>query len=286
MNAATIQALADAAVSYAEQGYRVFPCKPLDKRPAVDKWEQRATCNPAHVRDAWANRHRGANIGLACGPSRLVVVDLDTHGTLPADWSEIEGLHDGRDVLTQLCEWAGQPWPDTRCTLTPSGGWHLWFRAPDDAELRNTAGRLGPMVDTRAAGGYIVVPPSIVGGQPYQWVSDRAPIELPGWLQRALTPAPRPAARPAQRGGQPTGPNEARLRGIVEHVRGGQPGDRNARTYWAACRLGEMVMAGEADQADAESLVQAALDAGLRGGETEARQTVRSGFQRGAGEPL
>jgi len=278
--------LADAAAELAGHGYRVFPCRPGDKRPAIDQWEQRATSNPGHVRQAWTERYRGANIGLACGPSRLVVVDLDTHGTLPPDWSGLGGLVDGRDVLAQLCEWAGQPWPSTRLTVTPSGGWHLWFTAPEGPELRNTAGLLGPMIDTRAAGGYIVAPPSTIGGCRYELADDQPPAPLPAWLHRALLPAPPPPRRAARPAGQPTGPNEARIRGLADHVRDGQPGDRNGRLYWAACRLGEMTLLGEADRDDAELLIQAALDAGLRGGDHEARQTVRSGFERGAGEAL
>ena len=79
-----LEELAGAAAGLASQGYHVFPCRPFDKRPAIDQWEQRATANPDHVHDAWMRRYRGANIGLACGPSGLVVVDPDTHGTLTA----------------------------------------------------------------------------------------------------------------------------------------------------------------------------------------------------------
>ena len=140
----------EAAVWAACRGERVFPCLPGDKRPAVDRWEQRASANPEHVAEAWRDRYPGHNIGVACGPSRLVVLDLDTHGELPPDW-QLPGIGDGRDVFAQLCEWAGQPWPVTRWTVTPSGGWHLWFRAPDVPDLRNTAGLLGPMIDARLA---------------------------------------------------------------------------------------------------------------------------------------
>ena len=62
----------------------MFPCLPGHKPPAVDRWEQRACADLERVRRYWpSGRH---NIGVACGPSRLVVLDLDTHGTLPEDW--------------------------------------------------------------------------------------------------------------------------------------------------------------------------------------------------------
>lgn len=129
------------AVPAARRGWSVFPCRPGDKRPAVNRWEQRATAHPERVGRYWpSDRH---NIGVACGPSGLVVVDLDAHGELPGDW-HLPGIRDGRDVLAQLCEWASQPWPVTYWVGIPSGGWHLYFTAPEAPEIRNSAGLLGP----------------------------------------------------------------------------------------------------------------------------------------------
>jgi hypothetical protein len=110
--------LAESAAGLASRGFHVFPCLPGGKRPAVDRWEQRASADPAHVADAWRSRYAGHNIGIACGPSRLAVLDLDRHGELPAEW-RLPGVIDGRDVFSQLCEWAGQPWPSTYWVATP-----------------------------------------------------------------------------------------------------------------------------------------------------------------------
>ena len=202
----------------------------------------------------------------------------------------------GQDVFAWLIEQADAKWPVTRWSVTPTGGWHLWFTAPHGVRLRNTKGHLGPMIDTRAAGGYIVAPPSVLderaypedpvsaalvtGGKPYEWADERPPAPLPDWLVRGLQPAP-----PAPRGRAPArgaGDAPARLQGLLDHVRAGQPGDRNGRVYWAACRLAEMISAGEATSADAELIVGAALAAGLRGGESEARQTIQSALRSGA----
>src|SRR6266704_2140358 len=118
----TVQGLGEAAAELAACGCHVFPCLPGGKRPAIDRWEQRASADPGHVRQAWGGRYAGHNLGLACGPSRLVVVDLDCHGSLPDDW-KLPGIIDGRDVFAQVSEWARQPWPRTRWSSTPSGGW-------------------------------------------------------------------------------------------------------------------------------------------------------------------
>ena len=257
------------AVLLARRGWYVFPCLPDDKRPAVDRWEQRASASPEHVEDAWQDRYPGHNAGIACGPSGLVVLDLDTHGTLPDDW-RLPGIRDGRDVLAQLCEWAGQPWPSTYWVATPSGGWHLYFRAPEGPEIRNSAGKIGPMIDVRGAGGYVVGAGS-VGGKPYEVLDGQSPAPLPRWIARMLTRQPEPVRGRAAPAADPP----RRLRGLADTVRNSKPGDRTGPLVWAAHRLGEMIAAGEADASSAEQLVQAAVDAGIDGGEPYARRQVR-----------
>ena len=68
-------ALLNAALAAADRGWHVFPLTPGTKRPAVRDWENRATLDPDRIRRCWA---AGLfNIGIACGPSRLLVLDLD-----------------------------------------------------------------------------------------------------------------------------------------------------------------------------------------------------------------
>jgi hypothetical protein len=218
---------------------------------------------------------------VACGPSGLAVIDLDCHATLPDDWAAMPGVHDGADVFACLLEWAGEPrWPATTWVRTPSGGHHLYFRQSPGQEIRNSAGRLGPGVDVRGHGGYVIGPGSVVAGERYEVLDDSDPAPLPRWLARRLAPEPPARPGPALR----EVPADGRLAALARVVRGGQPGDRNGPLYWAACRAGEMASAGDADLAEAEEcLVRAALEAGLRGGEREARATVRSGLRAGGG---
>ncbi len=272
-------ALRDAAAMQAGRRWHVFPCLPGDKRPAVDKWDQRALADLDRVRRYWpSGRH---NIGVACGPSGLLVLDLDTHGTLPEDW-QLPGIRDGKDVLAQICEWAGQPWPTTHTVATPSGGWHLYYRAPDDTEIRNSASLIGPMVDVRGRGGYVVGECSIIGGKAYEALDADEPAPLPQWIVRLVTRRPGPSPSPgAGRHGSPTG----RLRALVATVRDGKAGDRNGPLYWSCCRAAEMIAAGEVSRDIAEEhLVAAALEAGLRGGEREARRTFASAMRTAGGD--
>jgi hypothetical protein len=65
-----------AALAIVARGWHVFPCAPGGKEPALrGNWQQHATTDPQQVRDWWT-RHP-YNIGLSCGPSGLVVIDLD-----------------------------------------------------------------------------------------------------------------------------------------------------------------------------------------------------------------
>ena len=251
---------------HAARGRHIFPCLPGDKRPAVDRWEQRACSDPERVRRYWpSGRH---NIGVACGPSGLVVVDLDTHGQLPEDW-RMPGIADGKDVFAQICDWAGQPWPATHTVVTPSGGWHLYFRAPEDTEIRNSASLIGPMVDVRGRGGYVIAQCSVIDGKAYEALDADDPAPLPPWIVRLLTRRPVKAASP-QRAANATG----RMAALVRTVRGAQEGDRTGPLVWAAHRLAEMIAAGEAGTDDGELLIRAAVDAGIRGGDRYARYQV------------
>jgi Bifunctional DNA primase/polymerase, N-terminal len=257
------------------RGFHVFPLLPGSKRPAVDRWDERACADPERVARYWPSSAH--NVGIACGPSGLVVVDLDAHGELPEDWRAIPGVADGADVFAQLLEWAGETtWPATTWVRTPNGH-HLYFRQPPGQQVRNSAGLVGPGVDVRGAGGFVVGAGSVIGGRRYELIDGSEPPPLPAWLARRLAPQPPPQPRPVPRGAAP-----GRLAALARAVRGGQPGDRNSLAFWAAARAGEIAAAGQADPGEAEELlVQAALDAGLRGGEREARATVRSGLRAG-----
>lgn len=267
-----------AAVAAAKRGWAVFPCRPRDKRPAIDRWEARASADPAHVAAAWRERWPRANVGIACGPSGLVAIDLDTPehgGALPAEWAAEPGVRDGRGVLAVLARRAGQRLPYTYSVRTPSGGLHLYFAAIAGRELRNSAGRIGPMIDVRGSGGYVVAAGSVVGGRRYEVARDEPVAPLPGWLADLAEPATRAPGLPAPQLGAVYG----RLRGVVETVLAAEPGTRNGRLYWAACRGAEMVRAGQIDRGTAERvLLASALEAGLRGGESEARRTIASGL--------
>jgi hypothetical protein len=288
---------ADAAVRAAERGWHIFPCLPGTKEPAISRWPERASADPEHIAEAWETRYAGHNIGIACGPSGLVVIDLDTHGELPLGWRDEPGIVDGKDVLAALAERAGQGWPSTYLVRTPSSGWHLYYLAPEGEEIRNSAKKIGPMIDVRGCGGYVVAAGSVVderaypkdperaeqvrGGKPYETLSgpEEHPEPLPPWLQRLIKP---PLASPLYGDSRPAaGPVPSRLRGLIRTLTDATEGERNTLLFWTACRAASVVADGEASAEQVrEVLMSAALHIGL--GEREARSSISSGLRNGA----
>lgn len=201
-------ALLSAALVIAARGWPVFPLKPGGKRPAITAWEQRATTDPARIQRCWT--HAPYSIGVATGPARLLVIDLDTpkdagdKPTLP--WSE-RAVRDGADVLAWLAGAHGQPYPaDTFTVRTGRGGAHLYFSPAGNTAFRNTAGDsargLGWKVDTRAAGGYAVGPGSVVNSRPYTAICGAAAAPLPLARRPPHAPAAAPSAAREGRAGR------------------------------------------------------------------------------------
>jgi hypothetical protein len=269
------------ALDAACRGWRVFPLCPGRKRPraAAADWETRATTDPDRI-GRWWTRHPADNVGIATGPSGLVVLDLDTarpDDTPPAEWPDAGS---GLDVLAALGLRHGHAFARTWTVATPSGGRHLYYRHPTSGpELRNTAGRLGWKIDTRAHGGYVVAAGSTVDGRDYVTTDDTDPIELPGWLARLLAPPPAPrSARPSTRS-RARGYVQAALAGEVQRVLDAPEGTRNRALNAAAWNLGRHVAAGALPREVAETaLCEAGIAAGYRDGPRAVAAVVRAGL--------
>ncbi|MEV5658155.1 bifunctional DNA primase/polymerase [Streptomyces sp. NPDC052291] len=277
-----------AALNAAERGWAVFPLRPGTKRPALHgetacprtgpcttghlKWEQRATTDPGRIRTAWSQAP--FNIGIATGPSGLLVVDLD----MPKDNSSADAP-DGATTFKALCERTGQPVPSTRTVRTASGGQHLYFPAPAAARLHNTAGTLAPLVDTRAWGGYVVAPGSLVAGTRYEVEGPALLRPLPDWLKTLLLPphpkpaAPVPAAAPAPLRAHRYA--QTALQRERETVRAAGEGRRNATLLASVRAVGRFVAWGELPRHVVETAFQAEGEAvGLTA--AECRATITS----------
>jgi hypothetical protein len=155
-----------AALTYLEKfNFSVIPVKP-DKRPYI-RWEtfQHKQATKDEI-ISWWTKWPKAMVGIVTGSvSGIVVIDIDTP--------------EGNDVIQEFV---------SDCLLiptcqTPSGGKHLYFKAPE-TPISNNAKAI-PGCDFRGEGGYVVAPPSVNSeGDQYAWLDNLSldevePIPLP-----------------------------------------------------------------------------------------------------------
>ncbi|MPZ96224.1 MAG: hypothetical protein GEU96_15260 [Propionibacteriales bacterium] len=194
-------------------------------------------------------------------------------------------------MLAAVCDDAGQPYPPATYTVrTGRGGLHLYYRAPRHVELRNTHGDhggLGPLIDTRGHGGYVVAAGTEVNGRRYELLEDAPVADLPAWLVDRLTPAPLPAQEPVTLTvdtGRLSTYLATAVRAELDHVHRAPPGARNRALYGAAVALGQLVAGGALDEHQAAGWLLAAGTAAGQS-EREATRTIASGFRAGARRP-
>ena len=284
------------ALHLAERGWHVFPITPGAKKPPViDRWETRASTDPDQIHYWW--RHIPYSIGIATGPSGLVVVDLDTPKPgepIPDRWALL-GISSGAGVLRALARSQGTTVTPTYAVSTPSGGWHLYYTTPPGVVLRNTQSNtrnaIGWKIDTRAHGGYVVAPGSPVPPNGYQLFDDRDPAVLPDWLHQALTPKPSVglSAPVVAASTNPDSYVAAALRGETHRVRTASPGQHNAVLCRAAYALGQLVGAGLLDdttaRAELTNAAQVLIGADCDCTPAEVDRVITAGLAAGARNP-
>jgi hypothetical protein len=108
---------------------------------------------------------------------------------------DIDPRHGGEASFAEMLTRTGGELPVTAEQKTGGGGRHFLFQHPGFA-IRNSAGRLGPGIDVRGDGGYIVVPVSShASGGRYEWLkhpNDGGLAEVPAWLLASLNVSTKP----------------------------------------------------------------------------------------------
>jgi hypothetical protein len=253
------------ALAYAARGWPVFPCHEGAKTPATRHGCLDATTDPRRIR-AWWGSQPGWNLAIATGTPGPDVLDVDQHGPNRNGFAAFRRLRA-----------AGMLGGAAQLVRTPSGGLHVYFAGTSQHNGKLT----GQHLDFRSAGGYVVAPPSTVGGKPYQVIkAGAAVVDELSWdaVCRLLAPErfrPRPAGGPAM-------PDGGRLDALARWVSGLAEGNRNDGLFWAACR------ALDDDPAtDLAGLAAAAAGTGLDDREIartldSARRTQRQVPDRGA----
>jgi hypothetical protein len=138
------QLLSDAALALAKGGWKVFPVDAVSKRPRSMHGHLDATTDPKKIQ-VWKRQFNyGGAIATPTGDGLLVIdVDPRNGGRVPA--------------------WA----PATRLVRTQSGGLHLHYKVDED--IKSRASLFGRGVDSKSAGGYVLLPPS----PGYEWLDLR-----------------------------------------------------------------------------------------------------------------
>jgi hypothetical protein len=158
------------ALQFADNGWPVFPCNPMDKRPLTKHGFKDATFNAATIKSWWA-QWPNAMLGVPMGKvSGIFCVDLDRK----------QGGDDGVASWQVLVAQHG-PAPNTRTHVTPSTGQHYIFRF--QSGIRNIPlGKLASGIEIKGEGGYIIMPPSkMADGREYH--GNEAEITAaPAWL--------------------------------------------------------------------------------------------------------
>ncbi len=167
-------------------------CKRPGKHPVgklVPEGLKDASLDPAVVTEWWRQAPY-ANIGVPTGwVSGLAVLDVDS-------------AKEGDDSLYDL-ERRFSPLPVTPQVLTGGGGFHYLFAHPGEGiRIRNSVEGLGPGLDVRGDGGYIIAAPSRhVSGRTYEWelsrhIKDTPLAPVPPWLLERIVFTPHPAPAP------------------------------------------------------------------------------------------
>jgi Bifunctional DNA primase/polymerase, N-terminal/AAA domain/Primase C terminal 2 (PriCT-2) len=153
----------------AQYEWPIFPCNPLDKRPLCAHGFKDATVDPDTIK-SWWTQWPNAMIGVPMGPeSGVFCVDLDRK-------ENVDGVATWNQWISEL----GEPEP-TRQHSTPSTGRHMVYIW--EAGIRSIPlNKLGPGIEIKGDGGYIIVPPSrMADGREYVG-NNLEPVAAPKWL--------------------------------------------------------------------------------------------------------
>lgn len=226
----------DVAMFYAQNNIKVFPVKRQDKKPLCANGFKAATTDKVVLQE-WNNKFSNCNVGIPTGHiNNIFVVDIDgEQGFKSLNCLElIYGKLDAPTVIT-------------------GKGKHLYFKMPENVELKCSTSKIANHIDIRANGGYVVAPPSIhENGHRYTWenfTANQIFPEAPSWLISLIT-------------------NEEKqtlpVSDVLEEISNAPQGQRNDTLYRRAISLIARAMRENLNIADIkENIINAAMQSGL-----------------------
>ena len=145
------------ALYYADKGWPIFPVMAGEKRPQIDRWQDRATTDYNTI-EGWWDEWPDANIGFIPGLVDMMVLDLDPGH----DMKELEA-NVGHIPETALYQ------------TTPRGGSHLFYEIGSHETVAPSASKLSPNVDVRSHNSYVLLHPSVTEAGTYEWAGSGEP---------------------------------------------------------------------------------------------------------------
>jgi len=278
-----------AALEAQQRGHWIFPVAAGAKTPhhLAGSWGETATNDVNRIVHFWTGIDPTANIGVACKPSELLVVDLDQakkdwHLT-GTEWAYLHTVYgprvSGEDLLDEMRYKAGETENEsleTYTVRTRSGGLHLYYRWPAHWPRISQASPVKGLVDVRGNGGqwggYVLGAGSVVEGGKYVVQGDLAVSLPPEWIRVLVAEKPQqPKIRRPQGLQQP---GALSWSGLVDSVRNAGEGNRNNALLWAA----RAMYSDKAPESEAQDVLGAAArEAGLSDFEIE--RTIQSAYR-------
>lgn len=279
-----------AALAYGKMGLKIFPCRAMDKPPAIKGWQSLATTN-TEIITKWWTQHPNWNIGLPGRENDLIIFDLDNKNDLSGtqSWADLR-----KELSLTIHTWTA---------YSPNNGMHLVFKG-NGLQPGNSASKLGPGIDVRD-NGFVCVAPSVIDTGTYRWDMAHHPLStdiqvIPDALAKRLyelkngtnmepkeelPPAPTPASIPEHI-------NEDYYASLATQVAVGMvqaavDGQKHEVLYRAAVLLGGYVAGGIILQEHAYSELHEAIEKmdGVRSME-QASKTIYDGLAAGAASPI
>ncbi len=152
------------ALRYLGLGFSVIPVQ--GKTCLLPSWSEYQTRKPTKDEvENWFFELNPTGIAIITGEiSGIVVLDVEKD-------ADVSGL----DI------------PKTPTVKTGGGGWHYYFKHPENVKLQNVI-RIKPNMDFKADGGYVIAPPSQhKSGIRYEWLVDfekERLADIPAWLNQ------------------------------------------------------------------------------------------------------
>lgn len=185
--------LLDAALIYANLGWKVFPihgtrngvclckdgaaCTYPGKHPIAKHGYRSATDDVTKIRRWWRD-HPDANIGLATGKaSKIVILDIDPRN--------------GGDGAMEAIAKATPDYVRGAIVATGGGGWHIYFEYPGFKLRKPPRNSAWKGIDIQGDGKAVVAPPSMhVSNHRYTWLdTDKGIMPMTPSLIECLQPS-------------------------------------------------------------------------------------------------